>query len=382
MAKFINNAGPADLAVCGEARSFLQSDLWGLFKARFGWKAGAFLVDWEGGGRTPLLVLGRSLLPGLSFAYVPWGPELPAGFDAAPGGALAELAAALKPLLPRNTAFIRFDPPWYAGEDEAVAGAINAADPVNAAGPETGGAAASLCEIGSPFVRAPADVQPPDTVLVDLGPSESAILAAMKPKWRYNIGLAGKRGVTVSRRDGEGLDAFYALLAETALRDGIAVHSPEYYRTLFEVMNGAAGGGKPGDGLRLYLAKHEGDTLAAIVTLFRGTGATYLYGASSNTKRNLMAPYALQWQAMRDAKAAGCGFYDLFGIPPSDDPSHPMRGLYRFKTGFGGRIVHRPGSWDYPCKPLACALFRTAEGIRKKHRDKRKKKNRGEQHES
>jgi lipid II:glycine glycyltransferase (peptidoglycan interpeptide bridge formation enzyme) len=59
-----------------------------------------------------------------------------------------------------------------------------------------------------------------------------------------------------------------------------------------------------------------------------------------------------------------------------------MSGLYRFKTGFGGRIIHRPGSWDYPYKPLACALFRTAEGMRKKYRDKRKKKNRGEQHES
>ncbi|MDR1319472.1 MAG: peptidoglycan bridge formation protein FemAB, partial [Treponema sp.] len=72
------NISPADLKDCGGAASFLQSGLWGRFKARFGWEPRAFLVDWKGGGRTPLLTLGRSLLPGLSFAYVPRGPELPA----------------------------------------------------------------------------------------------------------------------------------------------------------------------------------------------------------------------------------------------------------------------------------------------------------------
>jgi lipid II:glycine glycyltransferase (peptidoglycan interpeptide bridge formation enzyme) len=76
---------------------------------------------------------------------------------------------------------------------------------------------------------------------------------------------------------------------------------------------------------------------------------------------------------MRDAKEAGCETYDLFGIPPSDDPGHPMAGLYRFKTGFGGKIIHRCGSWDYAYQPLRYALFSAAEKIRKKLRDKRKR---------
>ncbi|MDR2662975.1 MAG: peptidoglycan bridge formation glycyltransferase FemA/FemB family protein, partial [Treponema sp.] len=83
------------------------------------------------------------------------------------------------------------------------------------------------------------------------------------------------------------------------------------------------------------------------------------------------------------AKATGCVYYDLFGIPPEDpevNPHHPMAGLYRFKTGFiggggeGGLIIHRPGSWDYPCRPLAWALYSAAEKVRKKIRDIRKKK--------
>jgi lipid II:glycine glycyltransferase (peptidoglycan interpeptide bridge formation enzyme) len=79
---------------------------------------------------------------------------------------------------------------------------------------------------------------------------------------------------------------------------------------------------------------------------------------------------------MRDAKAAGCLVYDLFGIPPVDDPNHPMAGLYRFKTGFGGRIVHRPGSWDYPYRPLAKVLYSIAERTRKKLWDLKKKNKR------
>jgi lipid II:glycine glycyltransferase (peptidoglycan interpeptide bridge formation enzyme) len=321
--------------------------MWGRFKSRFGWEASAFIVDWDQYGAKPLLALSRRIAPAIAMAYIPWGPELPAAFPDDPrlrAGAIAELARALRPLLPRNVAFIRFDPP-------------------------------SNNTLHSPFKRAAADIQPPDTVLIDLTLSADDILADMKPKWRYNIGLAEKRNVIVNG-DEPNIDVFYRLLSETASRDGIAIHSIEYYRALFEECrtDPESRKGTLPIQLRLYTAEHEGDILAAIVTLFRGKEATYLYGASANTKRNLMAPYALQWKAMQDAKECGCVQYDLFGIPPDENPNHPMVGLYRFKTGFGGSIVHRPGSWDYPCKPLLYALFSGAERLRKKARDSRKRR--------
>jgi lipid II:glycine glycyltransferase (peptidoglycan interpeptide bridge formation enzyme) len=345
----LKNLEPAELSLCDQAASFLQSAFWGTFKARFGWTALGFLADWGEWGRRPLMVLRRSLGPGIGFAYVPWGPELP-GLppDAASRqGALSETARALKPLLPGNTAFIRFDPPWY-----------------------TEGAGIFPPLLDKPFRRAAVDIQPPDTVLIDLSPEEGDILAQMNPKWRYNIRLAERRGVLVRRADEEGLPAFYALFRETGKRDGIAIHSFDYYQTLFSHSRTYGAGGPE---LRLYLAAHEGDPVAAVIVLIRGEEAVYLYGASSDRKRNLMANYALQWQAMRDAKASGCRRYDLFGIPPTGDPGHPMAGLYRFKTGFGGRIIHRPGSWDYPCRPAATALFRMAEALRKKQRTRKRR---------
>jgi len=371
---YISNIKKTGLNACEDAQSFLQSSMWGEFKSRFGWSAAAFLIDWTDGDKQetlPLLALCRRLAPGISFAYVPWGPELPSFFTKdAKAQATAQLAEKLKTFLARNTAFIRFEPPWTENMEQKTENkeqrTENEDQSEDSAAQEIAGRKLFL---DAGFRRAAAVVQPPDTVIVDLSPSCGDILAAMKPKWRYNVSLAVKKGVIVNVCTSQELETFYTLLKETAQRDGIAVHNYNYYKTLFELCETYKG-----TQIRLYTASHEDDALAAIVVLFRGKDAVYLYGASSNIKRNLMAPYALQWKAMQDAKETGCRHYDLFGIPPNDDPDHPMAGLYRFKTGFGGQIVHRPGSWDYAYKPFIYFLFKTAERIRKKLMDIRKKK--------
>jgi lipid II:glycine glycyltransferase (peptidoglycan interpeptide bridge formation enzyme) len=328
--------------------------MWGEFKSRFGWTAKAFLIklSQENSPELPLLILSRRLIFNFTFTYIPWGPQLPAGFpqELRPQ-VLAQLASMLKPFLTRCNVFLRFDPPWQ------IESACLSAEQFLKAG----------------FKQAAAAVQPPDTVIVNLEPSCEEILKAMKPKWRYNIFLAEKKGVQVKSFEGyetaaAELETFYNLLKETAARDGIAIHNIDYYRVLFEICSQK----KENLFLRLYTASHEGEPLAAIVVLFRGEYVTYLYGASSSKKRNLMAAYALQWKAMLDAKEAGCKYYDLFGIPPNDDPAHPMAGLYRFKTGFSGQIIHRPGSWDYPYKKIFYLIFTALEFMRKKIRDCKK----------
>jgi lipid II:glycine glycyltransferase (peptidoglycan interpeptide bridge formation enzyme) len=352
---------PADLACCDNASSFLQSGFWGSFKARFGWNARPFLVAWEAASipplrvELPLLVIHRPLAFGASLAYAPWGPEPPWGSGDAPGDTVAttmlgSLAKDLRALLPENTAFVRFEPPWH------VEGAETPTP--------------SLCP---PFARSSADVQTPDTILVDLTVPEETMLSRMKSKGRYNIRLAHKRGVRVRSGGAGELETFYALYRETARRDGLKIHALSYYQALF-----AHCAEYPGQELRLYFADYQGKTLASAIVLFRKSMATYLYGASSNEDRHVMAPYAVQWQAMIDAKAHGCEEYDLFGIPPSADPDHPMAGLYRFKTGFGGRIIRRSGSWDYPYKRLTRRVFSVAEALRKTLWGMKKKRGRQE----
>jgi lipid II:glycine glycyltransferase (peptidoglycan interpeptide bridge formation enzyme) len=346
---------PAGLEVLSAGGSLLQSRFWAEFRRQVDWEPRAFACR-IGGRDFPLLVLVRPLPLRQRLAYVPHGPE-GLGPEQENGPFLAALAAALRPHLTRCM-FLRYDLPW-ANRPESGPG-------LHDGGTRVGGLRAAGLH------KAPMDIQPPDTVILDLGYEEESLLAAMKAKTRYNIGLAAKKGVRVEEGGAADLPAWYELYRQTARRDRITLHDYEYYRRQFDLAQsggaaaegGTGSGGPCGPELKLLLARHEGDLLAGIIVAVHGRAATYLYGASSDVKRNLMPAYALQWEAIRLARRRGCLTYDLFGIPPSPDPGHPMHGLYRFKTGFGGRVVHRPGCWDYPYRRAAYAAYALAERAR------------------
>jgi len=326
-----------------EPTSFMQTRFWSRFKRLTGWKAYACAPSEITGGGNELYVLVRPLIAGYSFAYVPHGPIEPADC-ADPCAYLESLASAISAAIGGRLLFLRFDLAW--NREGTVGKAL----------------AGALARLSGRLRRGSA-VQVPDTVILDLRKTEEDLLAAMKPKWRYNIRLAEKKGVEVTREGPEALDTFYGLYLETARRDGIAIHPLSYYRQLFDTPRNEAIDGAMTN-LSVWVARHEGKPIAAIITLFHEGRATYLYGASSGEKRNLMPAYALQWKAIEAARECGCSDYDFFGIPPDDNPDHPMAGLYLFKTGFGGDIIHRVGSVDYPVAPLAYGIFRAAEKAR------------------
>jgi len=280
-------------------------------------------------------VLTRRIARLFTIAYVPFGPTFDPGVGR--GEFLAGLARSLGPRLPRGTFLLRFDLPWRRdGEPPAGPGVRKAA----------------------------ADIQPPATVIADLRPTEDAILASMKPKTRYNIRLAEKRGVIVEEGTVADLERWYALYRETSARARIAIHSLRYYRGLFEIAAARAAAGGPAPRVKLLLASSGGELLAGNIVVLWRKSAVYLTGASSNAQRNLMPTYALQWAAMRMAKAAGCETYDLYGCPPEADESHPMFGLYQFKTGFSSAVTIRWGTWDAPLSPPVYAAYAIAERLR------------------
>ena len=328
--------------------NLLQSGFWGAFKRTGGWTPRAFRWERDGSGG-PLLVLERKVARTLPLAYVPYGPDLPDGTDAEERtDLLDELARELQGELSLGCFFVRFDLLGGTG------------GPVGS--PE---ADSFPYPLSRPLRRSPYRVQPPDTVVLGLESDEVGLLAGMHKKTRYNVRLAEKKGVEVTRYAGEeavgALASWYALYRETARRDGIALHGEDYYRRLFRPMPGYGG---PVPSLSLWMAAHGGENLAGIITAVHGKRATYLYGASSSHGRELMPNYLLQWRAILDARDAGAREYDFFGIPPNGDPSHPMAGLWRFKTGFGGRVVHNLGAWDRPFSRSFYPLYAAAEKIR------------------
>jgi lipid II:glycine glycyltransferase (peptidoglycan interpeptide bridge formation enzyme) len=130
----------------------------------------------------------------------------------------------------------------------------------------------------------------------------------------------------------------------TARRDGFSIHSLDYYRTVLDSL-------QPRGMANLLLAYHEGDLLAGIIVFLFGSKAQYMYGASSNEKRNLMAPYLLQWEGMRWARQCGATIYDLWGIPDELKESEELWGVYRHKRGYGGEIVRYIGAFDMVGSP-------------------------------
>lgn len=376
--------------------TFLQTPFWCEFKTSHGWQYNRFDVNVklskayieslkaEGCEKSTftnedynksfeLAVLNRSFLKGLfSIAYIPLMPELPfectseevinaAMADDGETVAvvnqefvtpetqtiefaflLSELSKALKPLLPKNTMVIRFDP-------EVTFTNLEDRDLFNY-GLKTVAWADKL-----KLKKNKVDIQPPDSTLVSLEGTEDEILARMHQKWRYNIRLSERKGVIIKKYNGDSaeisskIDKFYELTKVTNARDGNASHAKSYYRDLILSSAKQLKEGKDVPEVNLYIAEHEGDEIASIVTLFSKTESVYLYGASSNNKRNLMPNHLLQWTAMKDAKAYGSKYYDMYGMPPEGkDENHPMHGLYMFKANFGGKNIHRTGSWDVP----------------------------------
>lgn len=195
-------------------------------------------------------------------------------------------------------------------------------------------------------------IQPRTTVWLDLNADEDALLARMKQKWRYNIRLAGRKGVTVRQGDASDLDLFGALMQMTGERNAFGVHTTAYYRRFWDLF--------APEHAALLIAEHEGQVLAALLAAHLADKAYYLYGASSNQKRNLMPSHKLQWETMRWAKAKGCSGYDLWGVPDEvgldldasmPDPATGLWGVWRFKRGFGGQVVRYTGAWDYAYWP-------------------------------
>jgi peptidoglycan pentaglycine glycine transferase (the first glycine) len=195
-------------------------------------------------------------------------------------------------------------------------------------------------------------IQPLRTILLDLNPEEETLLAGMKEKWRYNIRLAGRKGVQVRvAQTIEDVRAWYALLQTTSIRDQFGIHTFDYYRRAWQIF-------VPGNQAQLFLAEHEGLLLAGIFVGCMAKQAIYLYGASSNEQRNLMPNYLLQWEAIRWAKRQGASTYDFWGIPETDDENEAMAGVYRFKSGWGGRVVRFAGNYEYLYHPLMMRIAR------------------------
>ncbi|MCJ8500492.1 lipid II:glycine glycyltransferase FemX [Desulfatitalea alkaliphila] len=331
-----------------------QTPYWGRVKRQLGCRALAFDIEDPDRPRGDLLVLIQSCGEHGSVAYVPQGPEVgpsPENY----GTYLESLSEVLAPHVDDDVVCIRYDLPWESQYAEEIR-----------ARRWNGYPEARVREMRMNFGtrswnlrKATMDMTVASSLVVDLSGTEADLLARMKPKTRYNIGLARRRGVTVTAAAIDRLPDFYTLYCQTAARNGFASCEYRHFEAIFATFVRT----HEQTEVLFLLASRKDDLLAGAIVALSGRRAVYLYGASATANRNLMGPYAVHWHAMQYARRRGCVDYDMGAVSPGLHPDHPFYGLYRFKTGFGGRIELRTGSWDYPLHPEAYQALRNAEGM-------------------
>ncbi len=287
----------------------LQSSKWLKFQEMVGHTPHLFVVE-NGTGEKYFSAFEHKLPFGKKYYYIPRGPFL------ADTNAWKEFLKEFKKTLGgKNIMFVRFEPD------------------------------ASYEETSAKHI---ADLQPSRTLYTDLDQEEKDLLANMHPKTRYNIRLSLKKGLSFLYKDSD-VDAFIRLIKETSARDNFTSHPADYYRAM--IASGAA---------QLATIKDNNHVLAAGIFARFGNTMTYLHGASSSMKREVMAPFALHWEMMMYAKAEGLKHYDWHGVDSLKWP-----GFTRFKRGFGGRDIVYPGAFDLILEPSAYTGYTVLRGLRR-----------------
>jgi peptidoglycan pentaglycine glycine transferase (the first glycine) len=300
----------------------LQMGEWGELKKDFGWKPVRFIFNNETGAQ----ILFRRLPLGLTLGYM--GKVVFSGQQSAFS---EEFLREVDLICKQNRAvFLKIEPDAWIEE---------------------------FILPHSSFLLSPHNIQPPRTIVISIKEDEETMLARMKPKCRYNIRLAEKKGITV--RAWDDIPAFHEMMTVTGGRDKFGVHSKEYYQRAYELFH-------PKGTCELLVAEFEGKPLASLMVFANGKRAWYVYGASNDQERNRMPTYLLQWEAIRWAKARGCEEYDLWGVPDENEDvleagfesrHDGLWGVYRFKRGFGGEVKRAVQALDRVYNPLLYWLY-------------------------
>jgi len=323
----------------------LQTKEWGEIKRNYGWQPSSLTWSEDDGSVVAAgLVLQRAFtLKGLPVPlrvlYLPKGPLL---LDWTNERIRQQVLIDLVGLAKKaNAIFVKIDPDVRRG--------YGIPDQPSFQEDDTGQQViAELKDLGWRFSQE--QIQFKNTVMIDLSPSLDEILANMKQKTRYNIRLAQRREVTIRQGSPDDFKTLYRIYALTSTRDGFVIREEEYYQKVWMTFLHA--------GLaELLIAEIEDQIVAGLFLFVFARKAWYLYGMSSQAHREKMPNHLLQWEAILRAKEKGCLTYDLWGAPDKFEENDPLWGVFRFKDGFGGKVVCHIGAWDLPIRPMIYRLY-------------------------
>lgn len=193
---------------------------------------------------------------------------------------------------------------------------------------------------------------------LDLKKDTEDILMDMKSKTRYNIRYADRQGVKVVKDNSwESFDKYWRLMKRTMDRQNFYAHDKSYHKLMFKNLKGEIA--------HLFRAEYEGETLTAWIVFVLNGVLYYPYGASTRKHKNVQASSRMTWEVIKFGKDQGCTLFDMWGSPgPKPEKSDPWYGFWRFKKGFGAKIVEFVGSWDLVLNPFLYPAYRIGNTVR------------------
>lgn len=334
------NAATWDAAVDRLDGDLLQRWNWGEFKSRYGWSVQR--VASSSGAIAQILF--RRVGP-VTIAYIPRGPafsnvdvddlELLHEIDAA-CASMRAISLIVEPTVPLPDAWRKH---------------------------------------GIAFSPAESSIQSPRTAMVDLTQDDKTLLRHMRKDTRYNISYAQRHGTVVEHAEpsDDALDEFFSLLRESAVRGEFGIHDRQYYADFLDLFH---------DRATLLFARIDGVVTAGLIACRNIRSARSMYAGMRPADGSRGDAALLRFAAMQWAREHGCTRYDLGGLAPLDPasiegrPRHPqagavasMRGVEKFKTGFGGEIVNFPPTMERLYRPYLVSIARRFQRWAPRHSD-------------
>jgi lipid II:glycine glycyltransferase (peptidoglycan interpeptide bridge formation enzyme) len=329
-----------DFVRASEYPSVMQSWQWGELKSATGWEPMIVVAEEAGEIAAGAMILRRPVPHvGKALLYAPRGPVL----DWSDGELFSRLLDQIRTVA-RDVGGIALKiDPCVPAEREQVVEMLDRAgfDFTGDDDPDLGG------------------TQPRYVMKTDLTPEPDDIMADFHKKWRYNVRLAGRRGVEVRKGTQEDLPAFYEILEDTAERDEFRVRGYEYFERIHDVL-------AADDLAQLFVAEFEGEVVAGVLVFVMGDEAVYVYGGSDPEYYKHMPNHRLHWEIMLWARERGCAAYDFRGVSKEVDgePVGELGGLNRFKRGFNAQYIEYIGEYDLVLSPAWYGLYSLAMKVR------------------
>jgi hypothetical protein len=205
------------------------------------------------------------------------------------------------------------------------------------------------------------------TVVVDLAGSEEERMAALSRSTRKKLRRTLDDDAVViteeTQRARENFAEYYAILEETAARDGFGVYGPEVYRAMIAAL---------GEHARVFVARRTdngaqpdlapGRAVSWILAVIDGDHGLNFYSGQTAEGRATNIGVRLRWHVFAALSREGVRHYDLMGV---DSPLAPsLKGVGEFKRQFGPEVEVDP-AWDVPLKPGRYRLLRTALTVKR-----------------